>query len=77
MVIIVNKLILTFRYFQENWFYLLEKEFEKVSGFYTEKKSEALRKFNTLKEQLREAFKKKNKKRYFLVLNTSGPLTKV
>lgn len=37
---------------QENWFYVLEKELEKVTSFYREKKAEAMRKFNTLKEQL-------------------------
>ena len=38
--------------FQENWFYVLEKELEKVTSFYQEKKAEAMRKFNNLKEQL-------------------------
>ena len=37
---------------QENWFYVLEKELEKVTSFYREKNAEAMRKFNTLKEQL-------------------------
>ena len=37
---------------QENWFYILEKELEKVTSFYREKKREAMMKFNTLKEQL-------------------------
>ena len=37
---------------QKNWFYVLEKELEKVTSFYREKNAEAMRKFNTLKEQL-------------------------
>ena len=41
-----------FSLFQENWFYFLNKELEKVINFYHEKKTEAMRKFNSLKEQL-------------------------
>jgi len=38
--------------FKEQWFHFCEKEMKKITQFYVEKKSEALRKFNSLKGEL-------------------------